>query len=382
MCSSTLPSPPQDIAATADKSATAPSKPSCHLHVSPQANDPLLSPDPSPLLQRKVMQSGAAPSGDVLIPITHGGDGEEDREGAEGGISSWTPVSPSYHSDVFSGTTAHENVSDFREPRQNPKRSSVMSTSSVASRTSDVAGSVESHDSVFGSCKSNSSLKSTKTRSRNGSLKKPLPPPKPKSLERGKARAPSTSSQSDGQTVKRKEETAMDDGSGSRDDAPKGTPPPKPPRPMRGSVKLNKVVGVEDGERGREGGEGNAAPPPKPARRNRSLKMTASEQQQLQQQQTPERKTHTMQPQTTSRDSWSTNRTGQSSGDNVTSVVATSAAPRKPAAKPRVASSGPRAQAKQIAQSSPSSLKEKIAAKLSEEDISLSEAAYSTLVRI
>ena len=382
----TLPPSSLDTAQTS-KSATAPPKPSCHLQPPPPVNDPALSPDPSPLPQRKVVQSGAAPSDDVLIPIEHSGSREGEGGGTEGGISSWTPLSPSSHctqhfdSDVFSGSAAHENVSDFKEPHRNPQRSSIMSTSSVASRTSNVAGSVESHDSVFGSCKSDTSVTLAKTGSRGGSLNKPVPPPKPKSLERGNTSSSGTSSQSDRQKMRTKgEQTATGGGGGVK---ARDAPPPKPPRPMRGSVKLDRIVGVEDEERGRGGGRGNAeaVPPPKPARRNRSVKMpakvTGAEQR------TPERKVQTMQPQAASRNSWSADRSSQGSVDDSPSVAGTSAAaPRKPAAKPRTTSSRPRAQAKQIPQSSSSLLKERIAAKLSKEGISLSDLPYSTVVRM
>ena len=369
-----------------DKSATAPPKPSRlsrRVRVQSPVNAPLPSPDPSPLPQRKVMQVGATPSGDFLIPIQHGDRGGE----REGNITSWRPVSPSnllqnptqrFESDVFSGVTSHENMSDFRELSQTPQRPSLGSyrsetsdtvdMSSVSSRTGDVhvVGSVESHNSsVFGSYTSDSSMTGTKT----GSPRKPLPPPKPKSLERPKTRGQSSAPPSEGPVIRGK--ASSDSGCAGKSGIDRSIPPPKPPRPMRGSLKRELVDAeseMKDG--GRDGKGSGSEPPPKPARRNRSLKLTGTAQQHVV---SPKGRAQTIQH------VFQTIASGSEPASQ-SSIDSMPVSPRKPipAPKPRPSSSD---QTEQVSSpSAPASLKDSVAAKLSKEGIDLTNSPYSTVV--
>ena len=399
-----LPSP------LAGKTATAPAKPSRHIRAHSPIPVPSPSPDPSPLLQRRVIQSEVAPSGDFLIPIQHGGN-----EGRGGNVASWRPLSPSLHmqlqskqstdSDVFSGTT-HENVSDFGE-LSNSKRASLESYhsetsdtvsvgSSDASKSMHTAGSIESRGSVFGSTTSDKSVTATRTSSGSASLRKPKPPPKPKSLMRGKTWDTPPRALSVDQLVKKKSEgrptaAAAGGGGGGIGTNERDTPPPKPPRPMRGSVKREQVEwmveegqkggsesergrgggGVGEGKGGGGGGGGGTVPPPKPARRNRSVKAVG-----LVQDVTLQRKSRTMLPRTSSGASDSSaKRDSQSSIDSVPGV------PRRlvPTPKPRTGSSGSRGQTESLTHPPPS-LRETIAARLSSEGIDLTTTPYSNVV--
>ena len=400
-----LPSP------LAGKTATAPAKPSRVRAHSP-IPVPSPSPDPSPLLQRRVIQSEVAPSGDFLIPIQHGGN-----EGRGGNVASWRPLSPSLHmqlqskqstdSDVFSGTT-HENVSDFGE-LSNSKRASLESYhsetsdtvsvgSSDASKSVHTAGSIESRGSVFGSTTSDKSVTATRTSSGSSSLRKPKPPPKPKSLMRGKTWDTPPRALSVDQVGKKKSEgrptaaAAAGGGGGGIGTNERDTPPPKPPRPMRGSVKREQVEwmveegrkGGSESERGRGGGGegegkgrgggggGGMVPPPKPARRNRSVKAVGLDQQDV----TLQRKSQTIIPRTSSGASNSSaKRDSQSSIDSVPGV------PRRPVPtpKPRTGSSGSRGQTESLCHP-PLSLRETIAARLSSEGIDLTTTPYSNVV--
>ena len=375
-----------------DKSTTlAPPKPSCHVHV-------VQSPDPSPLPQRKVAQSGITPSGDVLIPIQDGAG-----EGGRGGeISSWQPLSPShlllhptqsFDSDVFSGAT-DENMSDFEE-RTNKRVSlgscqsetydSASLSSSTTNRNLHVAGSMESQgSSVFGSHTSGSSFSGTKPPTA-GSLKKPLPPPKPKSLERGTRPGRSTPPcvLSERQVAKERVDKS-DGGIGTNE---RVVPPKKPPRPMRGSVKRDQiqemdgespVAGRGGGGGGWGGGEGAGVemkPPPKPPRRNRSVKLVKPEQQDL----TPQRKAQTMLPRT--------NSGGSASSESHSSISSVprgvpGSVPRKPtpAPKPRSISNASRNLTESVEAVAPPSLEENIASRLAKEGIDLTVTPYSNVV--
>lgn len=371
---------------------SAPPTPS-YLHVQSPTKSPIpLSPDSSPLLHRKVMQSEATPSNDHLIPIQNT-DG-----GREGEISSWQPHSPShmmvqptesFDSDVFSGVN-HENVCSFEDPsNKRPSLGScsdtVSDSSSVTSKNVPAAGSRASYGSASGSYTSSASNASTApapTSSRTasnastattgslGSAKKPLPPPKPKSLDRSLLRSRGTTPPRKKQTTKENEDTASRGGSeiGTNE---RVIPPPKPPRPLRGSVKRTEVQRVEGENRGeerREGGE--AKPPPKPPRRNKSMKAVGSEKRVL----TPQRKSQTLLPQT---------RSGSSaSSTNVDSTpTAPGSVPYKPTPKPRSGTNVSVSQNQTVSTES-ATLEETITAKLSEENIDLTLTPYSTVVCI
>jgi hypothetical protein len=373
------------------KSATVPPKPSRHTLLHPPIEIPPPSPETSPLPLRRVQQSTGEPPGDRLIPIKDGGG--PGRGGAGEEISSWSPVSPShlilnpprgFESDVFAGTAPHEQVSDFGEPssQRNSLRDSVTSYHSAASdtvggslaRSGDVASSVGSENSlVFGSCTSGTSSVSLAKTSSFGSVKKPPPPPKPKSLERNKTRGGRVSEprvvspdpRPTSPPAKREEELPN-----ARTNE-RVAPPKKPPRASQGSVKNGFSVEVAEktergdergGEEQEEGGKGkrvkSAVPPPKPARRHKSMKTTKIDQEPV----AARTKSQTMQhPRSGS---------GSSQTSPVKRATGRPAAHRKPTPKPRSS----------LSQSPPPpTLAESIAARLSEEGIDLTVPPYSTM---
>ena len=365
-----------------DKSA--PSTPS-YLHVQSPSKSPVpLSPDPSPLLHRKVMQSEATPSNDHLIPIQNT-DG-----GREGEMSSWQPHSPShmmvqptesFDSDVFSGIN-HENVCSCEDKRTSLGSCSdtVSDSSSVTSKNVPAAGSRASYGLVSGSYTSSASNASaatapttssrtasnasTATTRSLGSMQKPPPPPKPKSLDRSLLR-------SRGTTPPHKKQTTKDEDTASRgsSDIERVIPPPKPPQPLRGSVKkteTQRVEGENRGEERREGGE--VKPPPKPPRRNRSMKAVGSEKREL----TPQRKSQTLLPQS---------RSGSSASSTSVDSAPPGSVPYKPTPKPRSGTNVSVLQ-NQTVSTEASTLEENISAKLSEENIDLTLTPYSTVVCI
>ena len=377
----------------AEKSKTAPPKPSRRDKGRSSAKVPTLSPDHSPLPQRKVVQSKlGARSADLLIPIRHGaGEG-----GAEGGISSWHPRSPShmllqhkqsFESDVFANDTANE--------RGYP--SEVSDTASISSR--EVVGSLDSRGSVFGSYTSESSFTAAQTTA-SGSVgassmgRKPAPPlkPKPKSLERGaqqRGRIPSGGKvtpplgvSNEGKTESSSEERGGGGGGGGDGDKSKSVlPPPKPPRPMRGSVKKldgeRVQLGEEDGGGSGTGGRGGeeAKPPPKPARRNRTLKPVRPHEQDL----SVQRKVQTMLPRTnTGESATSASRARQLSVDGLSGT----SIPRRPVPtpKPRSSSSSSMSRSIEAVTPPPPSLEENVVRKLSEEGIDLTVPPHSNVV--
>ena len=386
---SPLATPMQQTPTEHKKSATVPPKPSRRTLLHPPIKIPPLSPETSPLPQRRVQQSTGESPGDRLIPIKDGGGPGRGGTGEE--ISSWNPVSPShlilnpprgFESDVFAGTAPHEQVSDFGEPSsyRNSLRDSVTSYHSAASdtvggsltRNGDVASSVGSENSlVFGSCTSGTSSVSLAKTSSGGSAKKPPPPPKPKSLERSRTRGGRVSGprvvspdpRPTSPPAKREEEVTN-----ARTNK-RVAPPKKPPRASRGSVKNSFAVefpertekGEERGEQ-EEGGKGNkVVPPPKPARRHKSMKTAKIDQEPV----APRTKSQTMQhPRSVS---------GSSQTSPVKRAPRGPAAPRKPIPAPKPRSS--------LSQSPPPpTLAESIAARLSEEGIDLTVPPYSTMV--
>lgn len=358
---------------------SAPPTPSYLQVQSPTKSPSPLSPDPSPLLHRKVMQSEATPSNDHLIPI-------QNTDGERGGeMSSWQPRSPShmmvqptesFGSDVFSG----ENVCSFDESSN--KRTSlgscsdtVSDSSSVTSKNVPAAANRASYGSASGSYTAPASTSSrtasnasTATTGSLGSMKKPAPPPKPKSLDRSLLRSRGTTPPRKKQTTKGNEDTASHGGSeiGTNE---RVIPPPKPPRPLRASVKrteIQRVEGESQGEERKEGGE--AKPPPKPPRRNRSMKAVGSEKRVL----TPQRKSQTMLPQT---------RSGSSTSSTSVDSTPTSpvSVPYKPTPKPRSGTNVSVSQNQTVSTES-ATLEETITAKLSAENIDLTLTPYSTVV--
>ena len=362
---------------THNKSATAPPKPSRRTRLKPSIEIP--SPNPSPLLQRKVQQSKGELPGDHLIPI-QGGSGPGGATSGEK-ISSWNPVSPShikgFESDVFASSAPHEQVAEFEEPCRASQRDSLASYHSTTSETGGgiaQRGSVGSDNSlVFGTT---SCMPLTKTGSA-GSVKKPPPPPKPKSLERGKTKggrgsdprptSPPGGKKEEGDTNLRANERVI--------------PPKKPPRANRGSMKKDFAIEATEktergsesergtsrgGEEGTKGGEGggegrggggggggkvvSAVPPPKPARRHRSTKLTRVEQEPV----SPQRKSLTMHPRS------------MSGGSQTPPNTSSSPAPRKPFPPPKPRSSQEPAEPPPPP---PPSLRESVAARLSEDGI-------------
>ena len=369
------------------KSATVPPKPSRRTLLHPPIKIPPPSPETSPLPQRRVQQSTGESPGDRLIPIKDGGGPGRGGTGEE--ISSWNPVSPShlilnpprgFESDVFAGTAPHEQVSDFGEPSsyRNSLRDSVTSYHSAASdtvggsltRNGDVASSVASENSlVFGSCTSGTSSVSLAKTSSGGSGK--IPPPKPKSLERSRTRGGRVS----GPQVVSPDHRPTSPPPKREEEVPNArtnervAPPKKPPRASRGSVKNSFAVefpertekGEKRGEQ-EEGGKGNkVVPPPKPARRHKSMKTAKIDQEPV----APRTKSQTMQhPRSVS---------GSSHTSPVKRATRGPAAPRKPIPAPKPRSS--------LSQSPPPpTLAESIAARLSEEGIDLTVPPYSTMV--
>ena len=271
-----------------------------------------------------------------------------------------------FESDALSGATPQECVADFHEPSRNPQRTSVSShtspdvVSSSAYKNRELSASVESHESsVFGSYSSSNSLPVAKSSS-SGSLKKtpPPPPPKPKSLERGL--------KSKGFTIKRPmtEAQGIRKSSGGSDSGvvttnERVTPPPKPPRPLRGSIRKESVDNVKKEGEKRGGGEvGEIVPPPKPARRNRSVKMLERNVV------IPEKKSQTMQVRTSS----------QSSTE---SVPGTS---RKPIPTPKPWFGMSQGQSSTASIVPPLSLEDRLKSQLSKECIDLTDTPYSTVV--
>lgn len=291
---------------------------------------------------------------------------------------------------MFASSAPHEQVADFEEPSRASQRDSLASYHSTTSETGGriaKSGSVGSDNSLmFGSYSSTtSSLSLTKTGSA-GSVKKPPPPPKPKSLERGKTRggrgsdprptSPPEGKKEEGDTNLRVNERVV--------------PPKKPPRANRGSMKKDFAIeatektergsesqggtsrGGEEGTKRGEGGRGgeggggkvvSAVPPPKPARRHRSTKLTRVEQEPV----SPQKKSLTMHPRS------------MSGGSQTPPNTSSSPAPRKPFPPPKPRSS--QEPAEPPPPPPPPSLRESVAARLSEDGIDLTVPPYSTMVR-
>ena len=270
-------------------------------------------------------------------------------------------------------------------------------------------GSVDSRGSVFESYTSEVSMTfppTTAPKASSGSTgsvsrKGPPPPPKPKFLEKGlpRSRVKPSRPSADAKTERGgKDEGRGRGGSGVGEGV---TPPVKPPRLQRGSVKKAEGEGGGGGSVGGGGGGGESGgdggggggggsvgggeekareerkPPPKPARRHRTMKPEKTDQQVVQ-----ETKSQTMPPRTTASENSASAKKEEQIDRSPTSPTSSGGrgrvTPRRhgPVPKPRPNRSRPTS----TEEAPPPSLEASISKKLSEEGIDLTISPYSNVV--
>ena len=241
---------------------------------------PTTSPQTSPVMQRRITQTSQSSRKELHITIRQG-DGEGGEGGEEGEDMSWYPLSPSqvlqcsvqsYESGVFS----HDSPSNFNE-----LATSRTSRDHLGSLESP--GSVFSNDSPFSPLIARPASRES-IRSQKGPPPPLKPKPQDMSSTERRGVSPGVTAGVKSEERENTERGGRGGGGGGGGRVSEGAiPPKKPPRPLRGSVKrLEEIVGnrqeekEDDEQRGEGGAEGvgggigirneSAIPPKKPPR--------------------------------------------------------------------------------------------------------------------